>query len=145
MRNIWNIGSNELFFFSIGKVILIGIFITLIFLSSTIEDLLDECSSYKLVYQIDNIKDKAECKNYIDNNISKDEDVCTEIKYIKKFESSINIFKDKIWLCKKFIIVSLVLVIPSTIFSVIMDFCRECHAISCPCYFCEYCEGLVLY
>ena len=65
MRNIWNIGSNELFFFSIGKVILIGIFITLIFLSSTIEDLLDECSSYKLVYQIDNIKDNDYFK-YLD-------------------------------------------------------------------------------
>ena len=110
----------------IGKLFMVGIIIALLILSTSIKDFLNECSSYGLILDKRIIKYNPECEDYINKYfpIEKNVDFYEyKIGNIDEFKSSINLFKDKTTICKILLIVSLVLICPSTFISFCSLFC----------------------
>ena len=111
---------------TIGKVIMLGFFISLLVISVYLSDFLNDCLSYELILKSYDIKNSKECREYLNKYFSIDEeedeyDYKFKMESIKEFKSSINIFQEKTFTCKILIIISLVLVFLSAIFSCYMS------------------------
>ena len=110
----------------IGKLILLGIIISLLVLSISIGDLLEECLSNDLILDNNYIISSKDCEDYISKYFPIKEEEYSynyKVREIESFFSSIQLFQNKILICKILIIISLVLILPSSIYSCLSMYC----------------------